>query len=252
MAVFINTFEGGANGSTITNENSGGGSGDSFQTSIGTNGSLTYASTAARRGNLGMKVETSATNVAVFVQGQISAADRTALRFYFMAPAVPSSVCSIAQIRTAAVAAIDLRFSTDGRLYLGNTSGAEINGTRAATALTPNIWYRIEMAARPGGTSTSGFADFAYYLGDSMVAEHTVSVSGVNMGAAQTQYFRLGRPNATTFIGSFYFDDAKTQDISSGYVGPELSYPNYGMVWDGSGWIPCRESDLIWSGTSWS
>ena len=253
MATFANTFEGGTNGSTITVGNSGGTSGDAFTgTSVPANSTVTYATASAFHGTLGMRVETTATNVSAYVQQDVTAANRNVLRFYFKIDTVPTAVCTIAHVRNPAAAAAQIAIDATGHLYVGSTSGTLITGTTSSSALVATTWYRLELGVTPGTTTTSGVVDFAYYAGDSTTAIFNVTVSGANLGSAQTTRYRLGRPSPNTPIAVAHFDDVKVSDLASGYLGPEVIYPNYEKVWDGSTWVQCPESERVWDGSAWS
>jgi hypothetical protein len=67
VTLLTNNFEGGSNGSTITTGNSGGASGNAWDTiTIGTSAVDVYDNSQAAHGSLSCKLSTAATSVSVY------------------------------------------------------------------------------------------------------------------------------------------------------------------------------------------
>lgn len=222
MASLSNTFEGGTNGTSVSNSNSGGGSGDVFDgVSIPASSTLTFTTTAAMNGALGMTATTTAANLAPYAQwSNIVAATRQVMAFSFKMPALPTSTTYIAVFRNATGVAATVGINDTGRLSIYNTTGAQVTATEMTNPLVVNTAYRIEMAVNPGTTTSTGSATLAYYPLASSTATQSLSTTTSNFGSAEIDKARFGRVAASAWVGSVHFDDVRVKDLASGWIGP--------------------------------
>jgi hypothetical protein len=99
-----NTFEGGTDGTTITQANSGGASGDAWSTApiIGTGVTLTYSSLQAAHGALSMRIVQPATPASTRVEWDALGAltGNVYFREYLFLPTYSARSCSAASART--------------------------------------------------------------------------------------------------------------------------------------------------------
>lgn len=232
MAFISNCAEGGTDGTTPTSGNSGGLSGTALDSqTIGSGCTLTFAYAAAYAGALGYRYTLPSGNVSDWQRlPGLNAAGRVVLRFWFRLDSVPTQTEYLCSLRSASAQVCVMSIGTDGKLVMQNAAGAGItsgaNGSsassRATNAISANTWYRVEISATKGTTTSNGSLEYAYYLGDSTTAEFSwTGTTNVNAGTANITSARLGR------ITSAAASEARTIDIDGAYM-VELASGWYG------------------------
>ena len=218
---YVNTFEGGTDGVTLTAANTGGVSGRQI-VNIATNSTstVTFSSTVARN-TLSMRNSYPVAG-AGYAQWTWTSAVRTVMRYYFYVETeIDAGTVELSRFRTTSnspglvsLVAQSVKFS--------NVSGT---GGTMPTKVVANTWYRIEVAATKGTTTSNGRLEGAVYQGDSLTPLYTYdSGAVVNMDTVNFTVVRLGIPNGPTNIPQvIYYDDLSVQELASGWIGPSAA-----------------------------
>lgn len=215
MTLRANSAEGGSNGTTVTTGNSGGASGDAFNTvSIGTGGSATFTSASEAHGTLSYSLG-SATG-ATFVAWTGWNTATAACRFYFMFPTLPSAQMILVRLRNAGGVVLELDITAANKFQVRNQTPAIVfTGT---TTLSANTWYRVEFGATPNATTAAINVD--YYVGDSLTPVETgYATTTGNTGTGNFTEIRFG-PQSGGVTTTPDFDDLAFTDLTTTYIGP--------------------------------
>lgn len=183
MTALNNTAESGAIGATVTTGNSGGASGDSWDTvQIGANASVTYVESPAMVGKRGYRVATGATSTTAYLQWTAKIAARWPSgiaanygRTYFITSAIPAVDTTFVEFSDAAGTTNrgNIRLRSTGVLRLRNAAnGTVVSGT---VVLSPNTLYRVEWQV---DGAASGSYQLVLYAGNSGTPLETLSGSG--------------------------------------------------------------------------
>jgi hypothetical protein len=156
-----NTAEGGTNGVAATVGNSGGGSGDAFNSVVGT---VLYSNTEKAHGSLAYRLTQPASSQAKVAWTTTSIGSVTSgdvfTRHYVRFDANPSVNSLILQCRGAAANAYSIRRNTDGNVVLMDAASAIIY---TGTVPLPNLgWIRVETRATISATVGRFLAKFFY------------------------------------------------------------------------------------------
>lgn len=211
-----NTFEGGTDGTGITSGNSGGASGDAFNTVSGT-ADYDNDTPAPLVGAMSAYIN-AASGSTSSVRLDYTSSTTVYFRFYFYKTGNPAAVTTLARLFDSGTGGVDLRVNTSGALVFRNAGGTTIN---TSAALASNTLHRIEgrvvhsdtvgrmMLRIFSGTNAHGLAPDLEY-GD------TVSDRDTN---AQSDNFRFGvLSNPSTGGWTAYIDDVELDDAD--WVGP--------------------------------
>lgn len=211
MAIFTNNFDGGTNGTVVTEANSGGASGNAFY--YVPPGTITYSNAQAATGTLsGMIANPGAT----YAHVTWSTAETNFLsRFYvYFASTLP--VNGITLIRyTAATGSASIRINAGG-----NTATLYTGGVAYGTSgiLSVNTWYRMEVFRTP--TSLQ----WALYNGSSTTAIYTSPLTtGLSMGTMDS--VSIGKYDTTNQTETFYIDSVGMKTATDAVWGawPDVS-----------------------------
>lgn len=232
-----NTFEGGADETTITTGNSGGGSGDAFDSVvIGASVGLVFDTARAAHGSMSLRMTQPATTAISYVAwstlGAITGA--TFIRWYQYMTALPSTdnfwplnlVSSGGNVGRVRIN------QTTGFVELRDSTGAGISGI-GDVAVAVNQWVRIECRVIPGTGGSAELAFRLYNTPDSTSIDDTVALTGLSTLGTDLDAVRLGAHG--TDLGdpsvSVWFDDfaISTDD----WIGPaaEASGPSQRFMW---------------------
>jgi hypothetical protein len=247
--------EGQPSGTALTAANSGGGSGDAFQAKTGS-GVIAYSNAQAAHGTQSLLINETTLGANVTWSG-LSGTD-VASRAYVRWNTVPAAVQDIMFVESPS-GTILVRVTSTGLLRVTNILGSTL--TTFATAMTTGQWYRVEVRAVAGTTTTNGTIAFAYYVGDSLTPVETAySATNVNAG---TTAFTGGRYMKLTSSASHnaYWDDVAFNDAAAGaFIGPVAPTVKAGtaigsVAWSGSaaGAKTTRGAStgsLAWSGSA--
>lgn len=179
MAIYTNTFEGGTNGATMTVANSGGMSGQAFD-SVTAN--ITYT-TGAMHGSLAATTSTASNQY-----GRWSFAGETVLlRSYHKFSSVADGATPIrVNLSSGSVFASVMNGANAGRVQLYMGSGQATSP--AGQLLSAGTWYRFELYVKPG--TGDGALRLAVYEGDSTVAWwDSGDVTGLTIASPATELY---------------------------------------------------------------
>lgn len=188
---YSNSFEGGTNGTTITTANSGGVSGDAFDsTAIGTGSTLTYDTSKAAHGTTSALATTngSASAAAAFVKFLPSASSRIATHLYINLNTLPATTTPMVVFspRSGTTISVRVAVTQTGTVQLRDPSNT-VMWTSTAT-VSPGTWYRCEFQSVLNG-DTTGNASVQLFTLDSLTALD--AASNVAMTGLPTTYDRI-------------------------------------------------------------
>lgn len=229
-----NTFETGlAEGTIITVANSDdGAAGDAFVTvqgaggTIGTDNTIYFSTLSPLRGSLSGRwtikgTDSGSTYVRMSAGGQVPT---LAVRFYFRVNgAIPTGDSHMVRIlsnttqRTAG-----LRLMATGALQLTQTTGTGLY--TPTDLLSVDTWYRVEIWATPGTTSSTGRVGYAVYVGHDTTPYFEFSSTTANLGTVQAitslEVGKIGTPDVDF---DFSVDDyAVNTQIGEAFIGPSV------------------------------
>lgn len=216
MTTLLNGFEGGTSGTTISAANSGGASGNPFDTvTIQATCTAAYDATHAAHGSLSAKFATGATTGTSLAEWTTSEGTQTTIYYrlyaYFTAGASPDARIFAARSGASHAASFLVHGTT---LEISYTAG--FTSQNFATPLPVNTWFRI--AGYVIGDPSAGAISASLYLPmDSPTPLETKTVTGVNTVGALTQYW-FGQSNNSASSGPFWLDDVGIS--STGPLGP--------------------------------
>lgn len=198
---WYNNADGGSNGTSTSESNTGGTSGDPFdrvQTAI------TFSSTQSHSGSLSYAVPSgSAQGYSEWYVGNSSMQISYQGWYYFTATPVTAEarIISFRDTTPATVGGLLITSARKFRLMQGTAGQA---GTDSP-AISTNAWYRVSLAIKNG---TSG-GTYAMKVHDSSLTEiHSVSGSFTGT-AANFQIVQIFRPSTVDLGGVSYVDDLK-------------------------------------------
>lgn len=219
MVAVANTAEGGSDETAVTTGNSGGSSGDAWDSvSIGTAATLVFDTAQAVRGSLSYRHATGATSTtanARWTSTTLTGSPSQLWGRFYCRFSDPLSDRSIARARSGTTQVIRLQITSSGTIQLRNSANSVV--ATSSTVLSADTWYRIEFNAVPGTTATS---EFKIFVGDSTTATETVNGSSDYSSATTVDEFGIGNFANGADAPSMWYDDIEAN--SSGYPGPSL------------------------------
>jgi hypothetical protein len=218
----VNSFEGGTNGVTITPANSGGASGNAFDTvPVGT-GTLVFSSTQAAHGVLSGQFTTTSSSVTVVVWGAsvpVSGESQIWFRVYYYFPAFPTNgfrPLEFLQYVGGAGESASVLMSNAG--IMQGLNAASGNVFTFTNPIPLNQWFRLEGSITANRNASGTFSLSLYDNMDSNAPTETHSATGVNTGWA-VDVMRVGVGYiGVASIGPFYADDLGLSNV--GPLGP--------------------------------
>jgi hypothetical protein len=194
MAALNNTAESGTIGATVTTGNSGGASGDAWDTvQIGANASLTYVESPVMVGKRAYRMFTGVTSTTAYLQWSSKIADRWPAGLvtnygetYFSFSAAPAVDTTFVEFSDAAGTTNrgNIRLRSTSVLRIRNAAnGTVVSGT---VVLSPNTVYRIEWQL---DGSVAGSYQLVLFLGNSTSPLETLSGSANFGGTIGTVRF---------------------------------------------------------------
>lgn len=215
MTLLTNSFEGGSSGTTITAGNSGGASGNAFDT---VDDSPAYSNTHAATGTLSAKLSAGTTNQAMWWTGSLTGTSvpQVWFRLYGYLSAYPTSSPTIVEPRYSGGSAAFVVQESNGQLTFADQSATAV--FRTTTALPIGAWWRIEGFIT--GSASAGQVELKVFLSPNSATPDETKTSGtsVNTGGAITA-MRYGQ--VMEFGGSgvdMWVDNLGAS--TSGYIGP--------------------------------
>ena len=225
-----NTGEGGTNGTTVLTSNSGGASGDAFDsvTAPPVDAVLAFDNTHAAHGTLAYKFQIGATSTQLFLQwlAAFSATNLSYAKIAFNSYWTANPAASAYQLHVASAAAAQVcgvRINTSGQLIIVSQAGTTIGTMTSVIPL--NAWFRVEVDVALDSTNTNVQVTVARYDNiDSGGATDTVTATGTTAVPFSRIRFGWGG-SATTSNGPWWMDDLQV------YV-PSAAYPaRPGQTW---------------------
>lgn len=217
-----NTQEGGTNAATVSTANSGGASGNAFNTISGT---PVFDNTAGQvEGTMGMKFTVGATLAALYVGWDSTTLTTAPLtvygRCYYWSSIHPGSSLRLVQFMNGT--------TTLGYLGISNTvskltwyNSANTAATATGSSLSLSTLTRIEFQFTVA-TTTTGSATARFYTGDStspVGADSTATAQ--NFGTLGVNTVRFGNTGANfTINSSFWAGDLQLN--TTGFPGPQI------------------------------
>jgi hypothetical protein len=206
--------EGGTNGVTVSAANSGGASGNAWDSVVGTP-TITYDNAQAL-GTLAYKVVASTTAQQVVWAASHGTQSETWGRVYLWSNGAPTGVTGIIRWLVGGAQTARLRYESTGVLTLSDAGNAAEIAT--VSAIPTNQWVRIEWHIL--FAVTTGVCDLRYYSGDSTTAIESLTSPSLNAlaGCDTVQY---GSFNSTTWTG--WMDGIQVN--TTGFPGPIVGRP---------------------------
>ena len=189
----FNTFGGGTDGAQVTTATTFPVSGDPLGAVSST---LTHSAAHALHGPYAAL--TTSTAASAVVTPPIWTSEVAARIYVKCVSTVPTVDMHVIRVHSAGVRYASVHINSAGALRLSDATGT--TGVWTATnALTPDVWYRVEMLAISGSTTSNGTLSIAYYEGDSTTPIQTWTSTTANAGANIVyDYLALGKYSATT------------------------------------------------------
>ncbi|MFZ1812572.1 MAG: polysaccharide lyase [Candidatus Saccharimonadales bacterium] len=251
MAAYTNSAEGGTVGATISVANSGGASGNAF-TQVSPVGapSYTFANNSVAHGSLSYRITGIAGDTVKLYLGG-TAATASAARAYLSFVSVPIAAQTLLIMQNSSfAAAANVNINSSGKLYVSDAAGATLY--TSPSAVTAGTWYRVELQAAAGTTTTDGTINFQYYTGDGTTALGSFASATVNAGTATMLRLVAGKHNSSPTL-DFNLDDlaytsGTTTPIGVYVFSNQLPIANAGF--DQAGIVPGATVTLDGSGSS--
>lgn len=255
VPIWRNSAEGQEHGTILTVMNSGSDSGDPF-TAV-RSGAFEFSSDAAMHGDRGYRcTPTSGEHSEARIDWE--AAETTHFVGYWRRHAEAEAAHGILMLRNDSGLAVRLvvALSSGGRIILQDAAGSGVYNNSASNVV-PNTWYRIEVRATPGDTSSSGELNFALYQGDSTTPVSSFQSGGLNLGGAPITNLRLGRVTPAADLTTSDWDSIGVwtdlgglpESMANPWPFPEPEMPKPAYVWDGSEWV--GTAFQTWDGGGW-
>ncbi len=236
MAIYTNTFEGGADGDAITVANSGGVSGTAWgvapQPPSGSGNQWVYATAAALEGSTRGAQRTLDTASGYLRGDDPSPGSRGGLRRPFYYPSAPSVTATICQIRGAGdelmAGAI---ISTGGFVVLTYGTTAINYGASNSPTLTPGQWYWLELiVTRETGSGGNGRVELKVdTLGGGGFHAYDTGAT-LTTGAINPARYRFGGFSNTTGWTYDRMDNVRWGGIPSGWIGSDIDGPTVSVT----------------------
>lgn len=203
-----NNAEGGSNGTALTTANTGGVSGDAFDTA---NAAITFSNDTAADGSLSYKVSpTGAGQVFTWSYGNLSATYDIYIRGYFRFTSLPSSVAAIfIDIIAANNATTDYVVLTPTGKMQVQAGSKLVTGT---VTYSVNTWYRVDFHVH--ADATAGYTEIFVYDASNNLLEHINTSTNAltnSLSATGLANVYFGVVSAITG-GSYYFDNISVSD----------------------------------------
>lgn len=212
--LLANTAEGGTNTTAVTAGNSGGSSGNAYDT---VTGAPTFSTTQAAHGSLSYSFSTStAATLSLNWTTSVGSVAVVAGRAYLYATSftVGSMICRGRDNTSAQI--FRILTDTTGKITLRVGTGNTLVGT-GASSMSVNTWYRIEWVIN---VAASAQVDVRVYLGDSTTLFDSVSSSTANTGTLNVAEMNIGVFTSTASVPQYYLDDIAVSDGS--FPGPAI------------------------------
>lgn len=227
MTVKENTFEGQASGTTLSAANSGGGSGDAFDTVNLVSSTAIFSNAQAMHGTLSLLYSATTSQDVDIRATSFTANQVVAVRAYFRwASVAPSANVFPIGFRTAGGTRIaQIVVQANGRLSAAiGTSSTVITATATSSSnITANTWYRVEAIVTVNASvQAQSRLQYAFYPGDSATPVFSYdSGATLDMGTtAAIGQVRFGKNISTsTWTGNHHMDTVAWEEGRTTFIG---------------------------------
>jgi hypothetical protein len=229
--LYANTSEAGVNATTLTLSNSGDSANTAFNEMTNAGG-IIYSNAQVAHGALSLNFQpVTGSNYISWLALATPAAASCVYAYFTGFPPATTEIVQLTTTKTGTFALLARTVLTsDGKIsYLDSSTSL----WTSPTAISLNTWYRFEMYAAIGGTTTTGTLNGAYYLMDSTTAVGTFATTSANLGSLNFGTARFGKINTTTWADLFYMDDFAIQQQATGFIGPYSSPPSPPATYSG-------------------
>lgn len=216
-----NTCEGGTDETVVTTGNSGGASGDAFDT-VSASGTSTvkYDTAAEMHGALSIRHDIDGSGNVTGLSWGTSLGSQTDFyaRFYIFRSATPSNQHRLVRFADSpgGTEAGRISWHTDGKIY--SFDSTLVVPPASSFTLTANQWLRWEVHLV--ASTTAGVIEVKAYVGDSTSEIGTYTRTGLNTLSAIGE-LRIGNTVTDTVGSPFWTDDFAL--ATGGYIGPSGS-----------------------------
>jgi hypothetical protein len=216
-----NNAEGGTDTVTVTTGNSGGGSGDAWDSvTIGGTGTLIFDSSQKAHGSLAYKGVNEAGNVLLLLWSTSLANYTESWGRMYVRGTTSVSHYLFELINSSSQTCAVVRLTSTGKVAVQDADGGETVGT---TTVPTNAWYRIEFHYI-AGTGTSGTIEAKLFTDlESTTPTETITRASVNTKASG-DWIRTGNSDGTPGSGTWWLDDITVN--TTGYPGPAVTTPD--------------------------
>jgi hypothetical protein len=213
MATLANTFEGGSNGTTITAANSGGASGNAFNTVV-VDSTLTYTTASAAHGSVAALASGTSDAYVAWTSGLAGTSATAYARTYFRVTSLPAANTNVLRMLSSSNGIMGtIRINSAGTLGMLYGAGS-LGGTTSGT-ITLGAWFRVELRVTAGGSSNGTMVMRVFWTPDATTADQEITSSNVTTGAANPTRLRCGILSNSAEV---YFDDLAFSDTD--WIGP--------------------------------
>jgi hypothetical protein len=212
-----NIVNGIPNGNTVTAANSGGTSGDAWNSTSSTSATLISDNTHTAHGTQAVKIATTTAQVSSMTW-TLTASGTWWFRIYFWIDSIVAATNpSLCRLRgtTDTVQAMRVTFDDTRHIQLRNTSNSLISTMTAA--FTFSQWNRVEGFCTPGSGTTSGAGEAKLFVGDNStpVTNGTLSTTGQNMGSVTNiDAINFGQVVALASLPAEWMDDFAVSNVN--------------------------------------
>lgn len=236
MTRYDNTFGTGvSNGTAMTTGNSGGTAGTAFtQVSTGAGCTQNYTADTFHGGSQGLSFShaSAVTNYFAWLDLAGSAGTKHwAARMYIDASAAPTAEDYLMLFRTgtgATANACTLKLTTGGLLRMFNSGGGTSvlqTGTTITWTAGTKIRFEADVLIAASPTTTNGFFNASWFIGDSLTASGTITSSAFDLGSVPITQVRFGRGATITGTWSGIIEDVAAETVATGFIGPPPTAP---------------------------
>jgi hypothetical protein len=204
----VNTFEGGSDETTITAGNSGGSSGDAFNTVVtGSGVTNVFDNAQAMHGSFSARQATGGTSAQAILTWSYSSVSRIYGRVYVRFSNV-TTARSLVQIRASNSQRARIALTAASKIALNDAANNAVD--TSATSVSVDTWYRLEYDIAVG-TSATGTVNL--YVGDSLTLTEAITGTG-DFNAVNFDETRHGQIANAANLPSMWLDGLDTNDVA--------------------------------------
>lgn len=263
MAILQNSAEGGTDGVTVSAANSGGGSGNAWDSvNFGTGNIQFDDDVTPLHDTMAYRLAPSSNQVTELRWDGFAAQSTGHVTAYFRIPSAYTVTSTIIQMRHSGGNMASLHITNNPRVIVRNRAGTGIFNSASAN-ISLDTWYRLELLVTKGtgiGPSTSdGVIRFALYPGDSLIAAAEFNSTTADTGINDLAAMYIGRNSQfTTDVTVTHFDSVTlyTGSDVTGLnkpwtpIAPPAANTNV-FIWDGAAWVESEDGIQVFNGSTW-